>query len=87
MEIGLSVKGYKTVELRCGSESMAVNLEMDNEFLGVVYTRGSFYDKKSPCFYDTGNRRGQKSFEMRIPFDGCHTKQVLKHFNKTINFR
>ncbi|XP_018569272.1 cuticlin-1 [Anoplophora glabripennis] len=75
MEIGLSDKGYKTVELNCGSESMVVNLETDDEFLGVVYTRGSFYDKKPPCFSETGDKRWQTSFKMKIPFDSCNTKQ------------
>lgn len=87
MEIGLSHKGYKTVELKCGAETMVVNLETDDEFLGVIYTRGSFYDKNSPCFYDTGNRRGQKSFELRIPFDSCHTKQVRRCCSKEFDFQ
>lgn len=76
MEIGLSDKGYKTVELRCGSESMVVELETENEFLGVIYTRGNFYDKEPPCFFDTGEKRGQTSFKMKIPFNKCNTKEV-----------
>lgn len=85
MEIGLTDRGYRTVELRCSSESMVVDLETDEEFLGVIYTRGSFYDKKSPCFFDTGDKRGQTSFRMKIPFDKCNTKQVgMKHHGLSV---
>ncbi|KAJ8951887.1 hypothetical protein NQ318_019864 [Aromia moschata] len=59
MEIGLAERGYKTAQLKCGSDSMTVDLQTYEEFLGVIYTRGSFHDKRPPCFYDTETREGK----------------------------
>ncbi|KAJ8917420.1 hypothetical protein NQ315_005466 [Exocentrus adspersus] len=73
MTIGLTDKGYKTVELRCGPESMVVDLETEDEFQGIIYTRGSFYSKETPCFQDIDDERAQKLFKIEIPFDKCDT--------------
>lgn len=76
MEIGLTEDGYKNVRLKCGSDSMSVDLETENDFSGVIYTRGSFHDKQAPCYFDPGNMRGQRSFSIRFPLDKCKTLQV-----------
>lgn len=62
---------------------MFVNLETEDEFTGVMYTRGSFYDQKEPCFVQSKSR-GARSLTMRFPFDGCNTKTNGETFTNTI---
>lgn len=80
MKIGLSDGGYKSVKLKCGSNSMHVDLETDSDFSGVIYTRGSYYKKESPCFLDPGSKRGQRSFSLKFTLDKCKTEQVRCRF-------
>lgn len=72
MQIGASTEGYDYVGLRCGVEKMTVELRMSEDFSGVIYTQGSFYSRKSPCFLDP--IRGT-SFTMNIPLDKCDTEK------------
>ena len=38
-------EGFEGVELSCGRKSMVVEVKMDEDFDGVIYTRGSFMSK------------------------------------------
>jgi len=58
-----------------------VNIELDEDFSGVIYTRGSFASKDKDCFLKaTEGRR----FRMKIPFDKCGTKQDGDHFRTVL---
>lgn len=86
MTIGVSDKGYRSVQLKCGSNSMLVALETEKDFDGVIYTRGNFTDKNSACFLDSSSKRGKKSFSLKFPLDQCNTKKAYykKMFCNTI---
>ncbi|XP_076300325.1 uncharacterized protein LOC143218769 isoform X1 [Lasioglossum baleicum] len=71
MQIGASTGGFDQVNLRCGAEKMVVSLKTAEDFEGVIYTQGSFYSKKPPCFLDPA--RGG-NFTINIPFNECHTE-------------
>lgn len=73
MGIGPSLTGYKQVSLRCGAEHMLVQVEMEEDFDGVIYTRGAFYGREKPCFLDA---LGGLNFTLRLPYDSCSTRQV-----------
>ncbi|XP_076756529.1 uncharacterized protein LOC143426779 [Xylocopa sonorina] len=73
MQIGASTVGYDKVALYCEATEMVVNLQMPEDFSGVIYTRGSFYSRQLPCFLDPV--RG-KSFTLNIPFDQCGTENI-----------
>lgn len=75
-KIDPSTQGIKKVNLKCGSNSMLVFLETDDDFTGVMYTKGNFYDQAEPCFTKPKSRVGARSLIMRFPFDKCNTKQV-----------
>lgn len=75
MQIGLADGGYEKVRLRCGADSMQVDVITEEDFDGVIYTRGSFHKKQPPCFLDPGPSEG-RSFSMKIPLDQCQTLQV-----------
>lgn len=81
MQIGASTEGYDYVGLRCGVEKMTVELRMSEDFSGVIYTQGSFYSRKSPCFLDP--IRGT-SFTMNIPLDKCDTEKVSEFISLTV---
>ncbi|KAJ8973161.1 hypothetical protein NQ317_017112 [Molorchus minor] len=78
MEIGLTNSGYKSVQLKCGSNSMIVNVQIDEEFQGAVST------KKTPCFYDTDNRTGQNLFQLQFSLNQCKTQQSNNVYSKRI---
>ncbi|XP_069699334.1 cuticlin-1 isoform X2 [Periplaneta americana] len=71
MEIGVSQAGYRRVQLRCGADYMQVDVETDDDFDGVIYTRGSYHNREAPCFLDP---RGGRSFSLKFPLSQCHTK-------------
>lgn len=79
-QIDPSTQGIKNVNLKCGSNSMYVQLETESEFTGVMYTKGSFYDQAEPCFVKPDSRKGARSLTMRFAFDKCQTKQVRYFF-------
>lgn len=77
MKIGLSHSGYHKVDLRCGADAFLVNVTLDHDFEGIVYTRGSFSNKKLPCF-KSYNKRAVLDDErvliaLKIPFSKCQT--------------
>lgn len=84
-KIDASTQGIKKVNLKCGSNSMLVYLETDDDFTGVMYTKGNFYDQEEPCFMKPKSRTGARSLVMRFPFDKCNTKQVYFDFDIKIN--
>ena len=54
---------------------MAFVVTMDEDFDGVIYTRGSFHRKDSNCFLDA---KGGVDFALKIPYDDCGSKHVGK---------
>ena len=85
MKIGLSTTGYQKVDLKCGASAFFVNVTLDNDFEGVVYTRGSFNDKKLPCFkrYNQHSLKDEEKLliRLKIPFDKCQTLMVSFSFS------
>ena len=43
--IEASHDGFTAVELSCGKKNMVVEVKMEEDFDGVIYTRGSFMTK------------------------------------------
>ena len=43
--IEASHEGFEGVELSCGRKSMVVEVKMEEDFDGVIYTRGGFMTK------------------------------------------
>ncbi|XP_067006621.2 uncharacterized protein [Anabrus simplex] len=90
MAIGETNSGYKRVELRCGANYMEVSLETEEDFSGVIYTRGSFHKREPPCYLDPAQGR---NFSLRFALDQCNTKHdedtysnvvVLQHDDELI---
>lgn len=73
MGIGPSLTGYRHVGLRCAADHMEVDVELEDDFDGVLYTRGAFYSQKEPCFLDA---KGGRNFTLRLPFAQCNTRNV-----------
>ena len=40
-----SHEGFSSVQLSCGKKRMVVEVKMDDDFDGIIYTRGSFMSK------------------------------------------
>lgn len=73
-QIEPSTQGIQNVHLKCGANSMFVNLKTEKDFTGVMYTKGNFYDQSEPCFVATKPSRGTRTLAMRFSFDQCNTK-------------
>ena len=43
--IEASHEGFSSVKLTCGKKRMVVEVKMDEDFDGIIYTRGSFMSK------------------------------------------
>ena len=43
--IEASSEGFVSVQLTCGKKRMVVEIEMEEDFDGAIYTRGSFMSK------------------------------------------
>ncbi|XP_024080460.1 uncharacterized protein LOC106669608 isoform X2 [Cimex lectularius] len=71
MVIGPTTDGYQRVDLKCAAEHMEVTIVTEEDFSGVIYTRGSYSAQKLPCFRDL---KSGTYFRMNIPFDDCKTK-------------
>lgn len=83
-QIEPSTQGVQNVHLKCGSNSMIVKLETDQEFTGVMYTKGNFYDQSEPCFASTKQKRGSRNLSMRFTFEQCNTKYDGNVFSNTV---
>ncbi|XP_055852454.1 uncharacterized protein LOC129916488 isoform X2 [Episyrphus balteatus] len=70
-----STQGIQKVNLKCGAESMKIMLETEQDFTGVMYTRGSFYKQSAPCFVKSEKSSNMRSLEMNFNFDQCQTQQ------------
>ncbi|XP_053694514.1 uncharacterized protein LOC128742243 [Sabethes cyaneus] len=70
-KIDASTRGLQKVNLRCGADSMRIELKTEEDFDGVMYTRGSFYKQAEPCFVKP--KRAGKSLEMKFNLDQCQT--------------
>ena len=75
-KIDASTEGLQKVHLKCGSDSMFVQLETAADFTGVMYTRGSFYKQKEPCFTKPAEGKRSRSLTMKFSLDQCQTVQV-----------
>lgn len=62
------------MNLKCGADSMVVQLETEDMFDGVMYTKGSFYDQKEPCYVKP--KKASRSLSMKFSFDECQTVKV-----------
>lgn len=43
--IEASHEGFESVNLSCGNKRMVVEVKMEEDFDGIIYTRGSFMSK------------------------------------------
>lgn len=83
-QIEPSTQGVQDVNLKCGSNSMFVNLKTEADFTGVIYTKGNFYDQSEPCFMKPKRNRGTRNLSMRFNFDQCNTKHEGDLFTNVI---
>lgn len=60
---------------------MQIELVTKEEFTGVIYTRGSFYKQKAPCFMEG---RGARSLTMKFPLGQCQTLQDGDVFSNVV---
>lgn len=72
-KIDASTKGLQKVHLKCGAETMMIELETEEDFNGVMYTRGSFYKQNEPCFVQPNLKKGARSLTMKFPLNQCQT--------------
>ncbi|XP_050711588.1 uncharacterized protein LOC126995752 [Eriocheir sinensis] len=71
VRIGVRDAGYSRVVLDCEDETMAFVIRLEEDFEGVVYTRGSFHTRRGPCFLDAS---GGKEFALKFSYKDCATK-------------
>jgi Zona pellucida-like domain len=79
--IDASTEGLQKVQLKCGADSMQIELVTKEDFTGVIYTRGSFYKHKAPCFMEG---RGARSLTMKFPLGQCQTIQEGDVFSNVV---
>ena len=70
--IEASSEGFTGVKLTCGKKRMVVEVNMEEDFEGIIYTRGSFMSKPKGCFYDAEEGT---SHTLKIPYDKCDVKE------------
>lgn len=73
LKIGVSHKGFDRAVVDCGDSEVAFIISMDEEFHGVLYTRGNYHAKNSACFR---NAEGGKDFALKFAYDDCGFKYV-----------
>ncbi|XP_046655546.1 uncharacterized protein LOC124349085 isoform X1 [Daphnia pulicaria] len=81
MNIGVTASGFDQIRLDCGSNNFQVVVETLADFRGVIYTRGSFYSRKAPCFLDAN---GGRRFRLKIPYDQCNVEDDGEKFQVTL---
>ena len=74
INIGAPTDGYHRVQLDCNDNSISVAVVTENDFDGVIYTRGSFYGRSEKCFQE--GRFGQTDYYFDFEFDECNVKKV-----------
>lgn len=82
--IDASTEGLQKVQLKCGADSMQIELLTKEDFTGVMYTRGSFYKQKEPCFVKPKSYKGARSLKMNFNFNQCQTLQEGDVFSNII---
>lgn len=70
--IEASREGFENVKLTCLEDRMEVEVNLEEDFDGVFYTRGSYGEAKPPCYYDAD---GGKTVNLKFGFDECKTKE------------
>lgn len=71
ISIGVNDAGYSRAVLDCEDDHMAFVINMEEDFDGVIYTRGSFHSRRGPCFLDA--TKG-KEFALKFSYKDCATK-------------
>lgn len=71
INIGVRDAGYSRAVLDCEDDHMAFVINLEEDFEGVVYTRGSFHTRRGPCFLDA---TGGKEFALKFSYKDCATK-------------
>nr|ABU80629.1 zona pellucida-like domain-containing protein [Artemia franciscana] len=77
INIGAPTDGYHRVQLNCNDNSISVAVVTENDFDGVIYTRGSFYGRSEKCFQE--GRFGQTDYYFDFEFDECNVKKKDKN--------
>ena len=80
--IEASREGFERVLLECEEDAMRVKVELEEDFDGVFYTRGSYSEAKQPCYLDAVG--GTTEAELRIPYGECKTKSEGDLGNKKV---
>lgn len=83
-KIAPSTEGLAKVHLKCGADSMHVTLETEEDFHGVLYTRGSYYKQSEPCFVKPKGVKGERTLRMKFPLTQCQTVQDGDLFSNVI---
>lgn len=73
--IDASTEGLQKLQLKCGADFMKVELLTKEDFYGVMYTRGSYYKQKAPCFVEPQKGKSARSLTIEFPFNQCQTLQ------------
>lgn len=63
---------------------MRVELKTEEDFDGVMYTRGSFYKQSEPCFVKP--KRAGKTLEMKFNLDQCQTSTTVRFTQTSWSF-
>ncbi|XP_018007638.1 uncharacterized protein LOC108665399 [Hyalella azteca] len=71
IQIGVSSEGFSRAVVDCGDQEMAFVISLDEEFDGVLYTRGSFSSKNTNCFRKAN---GGKDFALKFSYNECGVK-------------
>ncbi|XP_071519479.1 uncharacterized protein [Panulirus ornatus] len=71
LHIGVRDGGYSRAVLDCEGDHMAFVISLEEEFEGVVYTRGSFHSRRGPCFLDATSG---KEFALKFSYKDCSTR-------------
>lgn len=71
LKIGVSHEGFGRAVVDCGDREVAFVISMDEEFHGVLYTRGNFHAKNTACYR---NAEGGKDFALKFGYEDCGMK-------------
>lgn len=52
---------------------MEIELVTEENFNGILYTRGSYHKQTKPCFVKQNLKKGSKTIAMKFNFDQCQT--------------
>ena len=69
--IEASSEGFVSVQLTCGKKRMVVEVEMEEDFDGVIYTRGSFMSKYVSSIKFDSDKNYSSTFQAKRVLFGC----------------